>query len=85
MWPKTTLDGLLSSVSSRKVVSPVLNLQVQPATNKATIDNRFELELSKPLGIEIGGKLKFEKLKLRITILHTYSPRKYLRQKFRER
>eukprot|EP00546_Thalassionema_frauenfeldii_P014503 CAMPEP_0178921454 /NCGR_PEP_ID=MMETSP0786-20121207/15570_1 /TAXON_ID=186022 /ORGANISM="Thalassionema frauenfeldii, Strain CCMP 1798" /LENGTH=997 /DNA_ID=CAMNT_0020595635 /DNA_START=288 /DNA_END=3278 /DNA_ORIENTATION=+ len=54
MWPKTTLDGLLSSVSSRKVVSPVLNLQVQPANDKATIDNRFELELSKPLGIEIG-------------------------------
>lgn len=53
MWPKTTLEGLLSSVSSRKVVSPVVSLQFQPKADRVRIDNRFELELSKPLGIEI--------------------------------
>jgi len=52
MWPKTTLEGLLSSVSSRKLVSPVMSLQFQPVADKI-VDNRFELELSKPLGIEI--------------------------------
>jgi hypothetical protein len=55
MWPKATLEGVRSAVTSRKVVSSTLNLQFQLSTLDNMVDNRYELSLSKPIGLEIEG------------------------------
>mmetsp|Transcript_19307 Transcript_19307/g.21561 ORF Transcript_19307/g.21561 Transcript_19307/m.21561 type:complete len:1019 (+) Transcript_19307:98-3154(+) len=51
MWPKRTLEGLRSSMSSRKVVSSLVRLQFQGAVAKT--DNRYELDIVKPIGMEV--------------------------------
>jgi len=53
MWPKKTLEGLRSSMSSRKVVSSTMKLQFKRASVMAKTDNRYELDIVKPVGIEI--------------------------------
>ena len=55
MWRKSTLDGVKSAISSRKAVTSQLSLQFQ---RSCILDNLFELSLSRPIGIQIGGTLK---------------------------
>jgi hypothetical protein len=57
MWPKATLEGVQSAIASRKVVSSTLGLSFQQQQQQAAVkvDNQYELSLSRPIGIEVGG------------------------------
>lgn len=59
MWPKSTLDGVRSAISSRKVVSSTMQAQFQRAgelISEAEMVQEFELTLTRPMGIHIEGK-----------------------------
>lgn len=56
MWPKSTLDGVRSAISSRKVVSSGMQFQfrrVGALQSEAEIVQEFELNLTRPMGIHI--------------------------------
>lgn len=56
LWPKSTLDGVRSALSSRKIMSSTMRFQFQRANTKAAtseIVQEFELVLGKPLGINV--------------------------------
>lgn len=56
MWPKSTLDGVRSAISSRKVVSSTMQAQFQRAgelIGEAEMVQEFELTLTRPMGIHI--------------------------------
>ena len=62
MWPKSTLDGIRSAISSRKVMSPTMKFQLQRIcdenlVSEAELVQEFELSLSRPMGIHIEGML----------------------------
>jgi len=59
IWPKKTLDGVQSAIQSRKVMSKTMDFQFQRISNKAYVEQsqvveEFELELTRPIGIEIN-------------------------------
>jgi hypothetical protein len=54
LWPKSTLEGVLSAVSSRRASSGSIQLEFQRMGN--VVDNQFELTLTRPLGMELKGK-----------------------------
>lgn len=60
IWPKSTLDGVRSAISSRKVMSSTINFQLQRScdnlVSEAEVVQEFELSLSRPMGIHIEGK-----------------------------
>ena len=54
MWPKSTLDGVRSAVSSRKATSRSVGFELQRLGE--AIDNEFELTLTRPIGLELRGE-----------------------------
>jgi hypothetical protein len=53
MWPKSTLEGVKSAVSSRKAVADSMEFEFQGLVE--TVDNRFELTLERPIGFNLKG------------------------------
>jgi len=53
LWPKSTLDGVRSAISSRKVVSGMIDFQFQRASEAGVSAQTYELTLARPIGIEI--------------------------------
>ncbi|KAL7488499.1 hypothetical protein ACHAW6_014093 [Cyclotella cf. meneghiniana] len=58
LWPKSTLDGVRSAISSRKVLSPTMDFEfrrlgVHEGTEQLNNINSFELTLSRPIGINV--------------------------------
>ena len=59
LWPKSTLDGVRSAISSRKVMSPSMDFEFRRLTlEKAEAESvqSFELSLSRPIGINVEGE-----------------------------
>jgi hypothetical protein len=59
LWPKSTLDGVRSAISSRKVISPSMDFEFRRLTlEKAEAESvqSFELSLSRPIGINVEGE-----------------------------
>lgn len=59
MWPKSTLDGVRSAISSRKVVSSSMQFQFRrfgALLSEAEMVQEFELSLTRPMGIHIEGE-----------------------------
>ncbi len=57
MWPKSTLDGVRSAISSRKLLSPSIQVRFERPVEKSIEDimvEEFELTL-RPTGITIEG------------------------------
>jgi hypothetical protein len=54
LWPKSTLEGVKSALVSRKAVSESIQFEFQRLGE--TVDNQFELTLTKPIGLELKGK-----------------------------
>ena len=54
MWPKSTLDGVRSAISSRKAVADTMEFEFQRLGE--TVDNQFELTLTRPIGLNLRGK-----------------------------
>ena len=54
MWPKSTLEGVKSAVSSRKAVAESMAFEFQRLVE--TVDNQFELTLTRPIGFNLRGK-----------------------------
>ena len=58
LWPKSTLDGVRSAISSRKVISPSMDFEFRRlAIEKVEAESvqSFELSLSRPIGINVEG------------------------------
>lgn len=60
MWPKSTVEGVRSAVSSRKVMSKTMKFNFQRVNEVAgecesELVQEFELSLSRPMGIHIEG------------------------------
>jgi len=56
MWPKSSLEGIRSAISSRKVISSSMQVEFQRAGTfvpDAELVQEFELSLSRPMGIHI--------------------------------
>ncbi len=58
MWPKSTLEGVKSAVSSRNAVAESMEFEFQRLVE--TVDNQFELTLTRPIGFNLKGKQKME-------------------------
>jgi hypothetical protein len=59
LWPKSTLDGVRSAISSRKVMSPSMDFEFRRLTlDKVEAESvqSFELSLSRPIGINVEGE-----------------------------
>jgi pentatricopeptide repeat protein len=58
LWPKTTLEGVRSALTSRRMVSGSATFEFQ-RTDVASkeLDNVYELTLSKPIGLNLRGEL----------------------------
>lgn len=54
MWPKSTLEGVKSAISSRKAVAGSMDFEFQRLVE--TVDNQFELTLTRPIGFNLKGK-----------------------------
>lgn len=57
MWPKSTLEGIQSALSSRKVSSGVVQFEFQRLGE--VVDNQFELSITRPIGLELKGKSRW--------------------------
>jgi hypothetical protein len=58
LWPKSTLDGVRSAISSRKVISPSMDFEFRRLTiDKVEAESvqSFELSLTRPIGINVEG------------------------------
>lgn len=59
LWPKSTLDGVRSAISSRKVMSSSMDFEFRRRVTGEDIGieavESFELSLSRPIGINIEG------------------------------
>jgi hypothetical protein len=61
LWPKSTLDGVKSAVSSRKVILPTMDFEFRRLVSDQvdgvveTVQS-FELSLSRPIGINVEGE-----------------------------
>jgi hypothetical protein len=53
MWPKTTLGGVLSAVSSRRAAAASVQFEFQRI--REAVDDQFELTLTRPIGLELKG------------------------------
>ena len=55
MWPKSTLEGVRSAISSRKLLSSSMQLKLERPADKALGDvvEEFELSVTRPIGITI--------------------------------
>lgn len=64
LWPKSTLDGVKSAVSSRKVILPTMDFEFRRMVSDQvdgvveTVQS-FELSLSRPIGINVEGEFIF--------------------------
>jgi hypothetical protein len=61
LWPKSTLDGVRSAISSRKVLSSTMEFEFRRLGSQvgdAAVDGveSFELNLSRPIGINVEGE-----------------------------
>jgi len=60
IWPKSTLDGVRSAVSSRKIMSSTMKFQFKrdgfSITSSDEIVKDFEMSLMRPLGVNIADK-----------------------------
>lgn len=61
LWPKSTLDGVRSAISSRKVISSSMDFEFRHLTsmeeeNGVEAVKSFELSLSRPIGINVEGE-----------------------------
>lgn len=65
LWPKSTLDGVRSAISSRKVIVPTMDfefrrlVQLEDDTMNPLheeVVQSFELALSRPIGINVEGE-----------------------------
>jgi hypothetical protein len=54
-WAKSSLEGVRSVVQSRKAVSGSIQFEFQRLGE--AVDNQFELTLTRPIGLELKGKL----------------------------
>ncbi len=58
LWPKSTLDGVRSAISSRKVISPSMDFEfrrlILEKVEAETVQS-FEVALSRPIGINVEG------------------------------
>ena len=54
MWPKSTLEGVKSAIISRKAVADSIEFEFQHLVE--TVDNQFELTLTRPIGFNLKGK-----------------------------
>lgn len=65
MWPKSTLEGVRSAITSRKVMSKTMQVQFQRinemegqvSSSPSEWVQEFEMSLARPMGIHIEGKL----------------------------
>lgn len=58
MWPKSTLDGVRSAMTSRKLMSSKMTFEFQRAGSNisaTSISEEFELKVSRPMGINVEG------------------------------
>jgi len=56
IWPKSTMEGVRSAISSRKVLSNTIQIQLKRAgevDSEAELVQEFEMSLSRPMGIHI--------------------------------
>merc|ERR1740133_883757 len=53
MWPKSTLDGVKSSVLSRKAVTESIQFEFQRLDAETVVDNQYELTLTRPIGLNL--------------------------------
>ena len=53
LWPKSTLEGIRSAVSSRRVAAGTIQFELQRPSE--LIYNQFELTLTRPIGLELKG------------------------------
>lgn len=61
LWPKSTLDGVKSALSSRKVILPTMDFEFRRLVSDqvdAVVEavQSFELSLSRPIGINVEGE-----------------------------
>jgi S1-C subfamily serine protease len=61
LWPKSTLDGVRSAISSRKVLSSTMEFEFRRLGSQVggvDVDGveSFELNLSRPIGINVEGE-----------------------------
>jgi hypothetical protein len=54
LWPKSTLEGVKSALVSRKAVSESVQFEFQRL--RETVDNQFELSLTRPIGLQLKGR-----------------------------
>lgn len=60
LWPKSTLDGVRSAISSRKVILPTMDFEFHRLASEegdgAEAVQSFELSLLRPIGINVEGE-----------------------------
>lgn len=65
IWPKSTLDGVRSAISSRKVLSSTMEFEfrrlgAQEGNMSRDGIKSFELNLSRPIGINVEGECRYQ-------------------------
>ena len=58
MWPKSTLDGVRSAITSRKLMSSKMRFEFQRAGSNisaTSVSEEFEIKVSRPMGINVEG------------------------------
>ena len=55
LWPKSTLEGVRSAISSRRAAAGSIQMEFQRLGE--AVDNQFELTLARPIGLELKGTL----------------------------
>ena len=55
LWPKSTLEGVKSALLSRRAVAESIQFEFQRLGE--TVDNQFELTLTRPIGFNLKGKM----------------------------
>lgn len=63
LWPKSTLDGVRSAISSRKVILPTMDFEFRrlapDEVDAVEAVKSFELSLSRPIGINVEGETRY--------------------------
>jgi len=54
-WPKTTLEGVRSAITSRRMVAGSAGFEFR-RTDVPTTDNLYELSIKRPIGLNLRGK-----------------------------